>query len=110
MHVYIYMCMCMYDFIYLRDVKLSKFIIFSLLLGNYKVIYLLTFNLTILFIALDCDCIQPQLCRGNRQVLKTDLRSVTGTIHNWGARCSSVVRAFTHGAMGRRVDPSWWTH
>ena len=24
-----------------------------------------------------------------------------------GARCSSVVRAFTHGAMGRRVDPSW---
>ena len=25
----------------------------------------------------------------------------------WGARCSSVVRAFTHGAMGRRVDPSW---
>ena len=27
-----------------------------------------------------------------------------------GARCSSVVRAFTHGAMGRRIDPSWWTH
>ena len=26
-----------------------------------------------------------------------------------GARCSSVVRAFTHGAMGRRIDPSWWT-
>ena len=24
-----------------------------------------------------------------------------------GARCSSVVRAFAHGAMGRRVDPSW---
>ena len=24
-----------------------------------------------------------------------------------GARCSSVVRAFTHGAMGRRIDPSW---
>ena len=23
-----------------------------------------------------------------------------------GARCSSVVRAFTHGAMGRRIDPS----
>ena len=23
------------------------------------------------------------------------------------ARCSSVVRAFTHGAMGRGVDPSW---
>ena len=27
-----------------------------------------------------------------------------------GARCSSVVRAFVHGAMGRRIDPSWWTH
>ena len=27
-----------------------------------------------------------------------------------GARCSSVVRAFAHGAMGRQIDPSWWTH
>ena len=26
---------------------------------------------------------------------------------DWGARCSSVVRAFAHGAMGRRFDPSW---
>ena len=25
-------------------------------------------------------------------------------------RCSSVVRAFAHGVMGRRIDPSWWTH
>ena len=24
-----------------------------------------------------------------------------------GARCSSVVRAIAHGAMGRRIDPSW---
>ena len=24
-----------------------------------------------------------------------------------GARCSSVVRAFAHRAMGRRIDPSW---
>ena len=24
-----------------------------------------------------------------------------------GARCSSVVRAFAHGAMGRGIDPSW---
>ena len=23
-----------------------------------------------------------------------------------GAKCSSVVRAFAHGAMGRRIDPS----
>ena len=26
---------------------------------------------------------------------------------NKGARCSSVVRAFAHGAMGRRIDHSW---
>ena len=26
-----------------------------------------------------------------------------------GVRCSSVVRAFTHRAMGRRIDPPWWT-
>ena len=24
-----------------------------------------------------------------------------------GSACSSVVRAFAHGAMGRRIDPSW---
>ena len=24
-----------------------------------------------------------------------------------GARCSSVVRVFAHGAMGRRIDRSW---
>ena len=24
-----------------------------------------------------------------------------------GARCSSMIRAFAHGAMGRRIDPSW---
>ena len=24
-----------------------------------------------------------------------------------GARCSSVVRAFAHRAMGRQIDPSW---
>ena len=28
-------------------------------------------------------------------------------ISETGARCSSVVRAFAHGAMGRRIDPSW---
>ena len=27
-----------------------------------------------------------------------------------GARCTSVVRAFAHGAMGHRIGPSWWTH
>ena len=27
-----------------------------------------------------------------------------------GARCSSVVRTFAHGAMGLGIHPSWWTH
>ena len=26
-----------------------------------------------------------------------------------GARCRSMVRVFAHGAMGLRIDPSWWT-
>ena len=26
-----------------------------------------------------------------------------------GSRCSSVLRAFAHGAMGHWIDPSWWT-
>ena len=30
--------------------------------------------------------------------------------HSWaGARCSSVVRGFAHAAMGLRIDPSWWS-
>ena len=29
------------------------------------------------------------------------------SIHASGVRCSSVVRAFAHDAMGRRIDPSW---
>ena len=28
-------------------------------------------------------------------------------LRTMGARCSSVVGAFAHGAMGRRIDPSW---
>ena len=27
-----------------------------------------------------------------------------------GARCSSVVRAFAHGAIDHQINPSWWTH
>ena len=30
-----------------------------------------------------------------------------GTMEGEGARCSSVVRAFAHGAMSRWIDPSW---
>ena len=36
------------------------------------------------------------------------VRWVVGSILHGvlGARCSSVARAFAHGAMGRRIDPS----
>ena len=37
-----------------------------------------------------------------RSVLPIKRHGQTG-----GAGCSSVVRAFAHGAMGRRIDPSW---
>ena len=33
-----------------------------------------------------------------------------GSSDTKGARCSSVVRAFAPGAMGCRIDPSWWTY
>ena len=36
----------------------------------------------------------------------TDVRNVL-TQNDEGARCSSMVRAFAHGAMCRRIDPSW---
>ena len=41
-----------------------------------------------------------------------DYHSLSGLVYKYcfyffmGARCSSVVRAFAHGAMGRRIDPS----
>ena len=35
------------------------------------------------------------------------LVSSQGAPNFWGARCSSVVRAFAHGAMGHWIDPSW---
>ena len=39
---------------------------------------------------------------------KKMMQQASWSIHLWeGARCSSVVRAFAHGAMGRRIDPSW---
>ena len=36
--------------------------------------------------------------------------TILGIWTNLIARCSSVVIGFTHGAMSRRIDPSWWTH
>ena len=37
----------------------------------------------------------------------SERRNPLPPLHGEGARCSSVVRAFAHGAMGRRIDPSW---
>ena len=34
--------------------------------------------------------------------------SVGGNVMQLRARCSSVVGAFAHGAVGRRIDPLWW--
>ena len=33
--------------------------------------------------------------------------TILHTLYNRGVRCSSVVRAFVHGAMGRRIDALW---
>ena len=33
----------------------------------------------------------------------------SGSQESLGERCTSVVRAFAHGAMGRRIDPSCLT-
>ena len=47
-------------------------------------------------------------CAALYAVLKISYIIVTFKLcHKYGARCSSVVRAFAHSAMGRRIDPSW---
>ena len=49
----------------------------------------------------------------SRSVLTQDIHINTQqprTCEWLGARCSSVVRAFIHGAMGHWIDPSWWTY
>ena len=35
--------------------------------------------------------------------------SFNHSFNQGGVRCSSMVRAFVHGAMVHRIDPSWWT-
>ena len=46
-------------------------------------------------------CQGPPMYQNRRHELSK--RASTKT----GARCSSMVRAFAHGAMGRQIDPSW---
>ena len=45
------------------------------------------------------------LFKGIYNIFSHKLFSLLPHVH--AARCSSVVRAFAHGAMGRRIDPSW---
>ena len=40
-------------------------------------------------------------CEANKYIIHYNI------LKHRGARSSSVVRAFAHGAMGRRIDPSW---
>ena len=42
--------------------------------------------------------------------IDSDETNHTGFFLEVGARCSSVVREFDHGAMGRRIDPSRSNH
>ena len=54
-----------------------------------------------------------RMCPGSMAI--TIMFGKVGKINNYlisddGARCSSVVRAFAHGEMGRRIDPSLWIH
>ena len=45
----------------------------------------------------DVHLLRPGVCK----------YTVTGNSIYIFTRCSSVVRAFVHGAMGHRIDPSW---
>ena len=42
---------------------------------------------------------KSSLCSGCSRVFSVTIKM--------GVRCSSVVRAFAHGAMGHRIDLSW---
>ena len=54
---------------------------------NKSISFLLSFN----------SSLTPRVCTLKLTVRHTML----------GARCSSMVRVFAHGAMGRRIDLSW---
>ena len=58
--------------------------------------------------AVSCGCFMAnhEFIRARTFLRKLEV-SVALVSQHKGARCSSVVRAFAHGAMGRRIDPSW---
>ena len=53
-----------------------------------------------------CLFVGHQMNKGSKAL--PDRMAVYPDLNMDGARCSSVVEL--HGAMGRRIDPSWWTH
>ena len=55
-----------------------------------------------------CECTQRDTSRMNLTDFSCTQYWVFHSVR--GARCSFVVRAFAHGAMGCRIDPLWWTH
>ena len=52
-----------------------------------------------------CACVYAYMCLCSCMYVHTELNKMFTL--KIGARCSSVVRAFAHGAMGRWIDPSW---
>ena len=78
---------------------------FNSALCSDKVI--LFFGLSHIYIHIYTHSTQKTLCHTNHAWCI--LCNVFYTPLMGGARCSSVVRAFAHGVMGRWIDPSWWT-
>ena len=68
---------------------------FTICLTPYNHIYVRTYVLYICIACIVCMYVRMYVC--------------ICVYLKWqsGARCRSVVRAFAHGAMGRRIDPSW---
>ena len=52
-------------------------------------------------------CPDRFICLNAQQVCELNLKIYFQVFFLLGARCSSVVWAFAHGAMGRRINPSW---
>ena len=80
-----------------RDVQQKYFI-------NYRCIKCCYMVLFVVFKVIN-QKVNSELCAYKSTILKKKLQL---SPHSYrGARCSSVVRAFAHGAMGCRIDPSW---
>ena len=62
-------------------------------------------NILLLFLYIQTEAEYRVICLDS--VLERHAISDLQNFNFLGARCSSVVRAFAHGAMGRRIDPSW---